>query len=139
MPIDKTTANGYMLDATSRVWAKWGNVIPGCYRVPPAGIFVMPTTEASIRVLFTNAWDSVFKKAVQSTQSAQDFPAPAGFVTPERMPSAREIPAERPQAKALCHYPKKILLTCGANRPAALPLSIEAMKTTKRSSVPTTY
>jgi hypothetical protein len=91
MPIDKATANGYMLDATNRVWAKWGNVIPSYYRVPPAGLFVMHTTEASIRAPFTNAWDSLFKKTVQSTQSAQDFPAPAGFVTPERNPSARKI------------------------------------------------
>jgi hypothetical protein len=91
MPIDIATANRYMLDATNRVWAKWGNVIPSCNHVPPAGLFVMHTTEASIRAPFTIAWDSLFQKVSKSTQSAQDFPAPAGFVTPERNPLARKI------------------------------------------------
>ena len=106
MPIDKATANRYMVDAANRVWAKWGRVIPSYYRVSsPAGLFVMHTTEASIRVPFTNAWDSLFKKTVQSAQSAQDFPAPAGFVTPERNPSARKIHIHRAKQIYLDRHP----------------------------------
>jgi hypothetical protein len=48
MPIDKATANGYMLDATNRVWAKWGNVIPSYYRVPPAGLVTGTDREPAV-------------------------------------------------------------------------------------------